>query len=264
MRRCCCSSASGPTCSLPRDADLARAFAGRGGGPDSIEVGMLDEAAAREILADLEHAGRRAQGRGGEEGESTSLKPPGQVVDLPTPREEKRPDDARFVSEHDSSVEHETKKYGRFEDNARQGSREGTASVPRPAAPARRRPAGDADAGSRPLPARPGTPGTGGARRAPGQRERRAQRRATRAGRGDPGAGRGGRCRSRAAAARAGARAVADADRGAARARDRRRHAGRAARRRRWRRDRAQLEALAIRFVLQPRQAAGRGALAPR
>src|SRR4029450_11524767 len=39
---------------LPRDADLARAYAGRNGGPDSIEVGMLDEAAARELLADLE------------------------------------------------------------------------------------------------------------------------------------------------------------------------------------------------------------------
>lgn len=120
---------------LPRDADLARAYASRNGGPDSIEVGMLDEAAARELAADLD---RQDEERKAEEAkkEADALKPPGQVVDLPTPREEKRPDDARFVSEHDSSVEHETKKYGRFEDNARQGSHEGTASVPRPAAPA--------------------------------------------------------------------------------------------------------------------------------
>ena len=63
------------------------------------------------------------------------MKAPGQVIDLPTPREEKRPDDAKFVSEHDSSVEHETSKYGRFEDNARQGEANGTASASRPAAP---------------------------------------------------------------------------------------------------------------------------------
>src|SRR5215471_8887990 len=117
----------------PRDADLARAFAGRGGA-DSIEVGMLDEDAARKIIADLE---KQDEERKAEEAkkEENSLKAPGQVVDLPTPREEKRPDDAKFVSEHDSTVQHETKKYGRFEDNARQGDRAGTAAVPRPAQP---------------------------------------------------------------------------------------------------------------------------------
>jgi TonB family protein len=118
----------------PRDADLARAFAGRGGA-DSIEVGMLDEAAAREIIADLE---RQDEERKAEEikKEEEQIKAPGQVVDLPTPREQKRPDDARFVSEHDSSVERETRKYGRFEDNARQGTQDGTASVSRPPSPA--------------------------------------------------------------------------------------------------------------------------------
>src|SRR5207247_10520867 len=54
---------------------------------------------------------------------------------LPTPREEKRPDSAKFVSEHDSSVERETKKYGRFEDQARQGDASGTASTSQPAIP---------------------------------------------------------------------------------------------------------------------------------
>jgi TonB family protein len=118
----------------PRDADLARALAGRGGSQDSIEVGMLDEDAARQIIAELE---KQDEERKAEEAkkEAESVKAPGQVVDLPTPKEEKRPDDAKFVSEHDSSVEHETRKYGRFEDNARQGDANGTASQSRPAAP---------------------------------------------------------------------------------------------------------------------------------
>ena len=120
---------------LPRNADLASAFAGRGATADSIEVGMLDDETARQMMAELD---KQDEERKAEEAkkEENSLKAPGQVVDLPTPREQKRPDDAKFVSEHDSSVEHETKKYGRFEDNARQGDQNGTASVPRPAAPA--------------------------------------------------------------------------------------------------------------------------------
>src|SRR5205814_6465200 len=44
-------------------------------------------------------------------------------------------DHARFVSEHDTSVPRETKKYGRFEDNARQGDRSGNAPTSQPAAP---------------------------------------------------------------------------------------------------------------------------------
>ena len=36
--------------------------------------------------------------------EIESVHPDGQVVDVPAPREEKRPDDARFVSEHDTTV----------------------------------------------------------------------------------------------------------------------------------------------------------------
>jgi len=117
----------------PRDADLARAMAGRGGA-ESIEVGMLDEDAAREIMAELDRQDAEHKAEEAKK-EENSLKAPGQVVDLPTPREEKRPDDARFVSEHDSSVEHETRKYGRFEDNARQGNQNGSASVSRPAQP---------------------------------------------------------------------------------------------------------------------------------
>jgi membrane protein involved in colicin uptake len=119
----------------PRNADLQNALAGRGGEQESIDVGMIDEAAARQIVADLE---RQDEARKAEEEKKQveSVHPPGQVVDLPTPLEEKRPDDAKFVSEHDSTVTHQTKKYGRFEDHARQGDREGTASMPqKPSAP---------------------------------------------------------------------------------------------------------------------------------
>ena len=117
----------------PRSADLARTLSGGDEGP-SIDVGMMDEAAAREIVADLE---KQDEARKAEEisKQEESVHPPGQVVDLPAPREEKRPDSARFVSEHDSSVEKETKKYGHFEDNARQGDASGTASTSQPAVP---------------------------------------------------------------------------------------------------------------------------------
>ena len=38
----------------PRNVDLQNALAGRGGEQESIDVGMIDEAAARQIVADLE------------------------------------------------------------------------------------------------------------------------------------------------------------------------------------------------------------------
>jgi TonB family protein len=117
----------------PRSADLARGLSAGDQGP-SIDIGMVDDEAAREIVADLE---KQEEERKAEEArkEEESVHPPGQIVDLPTPREEKRPDSAKFVSEHDSSVERETKKYGRFEDQARQGDASGTASTSQPAIP---------------------------------------------------------------------------------------------------------------------------------
>jgi TonB family protein len=54
----------------------------------------------------------------------------GQVVDLPRPRDERSPDEAKYLSEYDSSVERETKATGRR-------SRSGRA-VPRPARPGAR------------------------------------------------------------------------------------------------------------------------------
>src|SRR5215813_11094508 len=60
----------------PRDVDLARALAGRGG--ESIEVGMLDEDAARKIIAELE---KQDEQRKAEEAkkEVDALKAPGQI-----------------------------------------------------------------------------------------------------------------------------------------------------------------------------------------
>jgi TonB family protein len=119
----------------PRDADLARELAARGPG-ESIDVGMVDEDAARQIIADLE---RQEEKRKAEEvqKEIDSNKAPGQVIDLPTPREERRPDDARFAGEHDSTVEHETHKLGKFDEKSRQGAKDVTSDAERATAEAR-------------------------------------------------------------------------------------------------------------------------------
>ena len=118
----------------PRNADLQQALAARGGEQESIDVGMLDEAAARQIVAELE---KQDEARKAEEEkkEVESVHPPGQVVDLPTPLEEKRPDSAKFVSEHDSTVTHETKKFGRFEDKSARGRARGRRRCRRSRAP---------------------------------------------------------------------------------------------------------------------------------
>jgi TonB family protein len=118
----------------PRDADLARELAARGPG-ESIDVNMVDEDAARQILADLE---RQEEKRKDEQvkKEIDSNKAPGQVIDLPAPREERRPDEARFAGEHDSTVEHETHKLGKFDERSRQGARDVSADAERPTAAA--------------------------------------------------------------------------------------------------------------------------------
>ena len=104
----------------PRDADLQRELAARGPG-ESIDVGMVDEDAARQILADLERAEEKHKAEQVEK-EVDSVKAPGQVIDLPAPREERRPDEARFAGEHDSTVEHETHKLGKFDEKSHQGT----------------------------------------------------------------------------------------------------------------------------------------------
>lgn len=118
----------------PRDAELKAQLAASKE-PESIDIGMVDDEAARRIVADLE---RQDEARKADEvkKEVEAIKPPGQVVDVPAPREEKRPDDARFASEHDTNVTRETRKYGKFDPEARQGDAAGTESESKPARPA--------------------------------------------------------------------------------------------------------------------------------
>jgi TonB family protein len=119
----------------PRDADLKRDLAARTAGqPESIDIGMVDDAAAREIIADLD---RQAEQKKAEEvkKEVEAIDPRGQVVDVPVPREERRPDQAKFLSEHDTTVEKETRKYGKFDEKARQGDAAGNAPQSKPDSP---------------------------------------------------------------------------------------------------------------------------------
>jgi len=128
----------------PRDADLQQGLAASRE-PESIDIGMMDDDAARRILADLE---KQDEERKAEEvkKEVDSIKAPGQVVDVPTPREEQRPDKARFASEHDTTVERETKKYGKFDPTSRQGDTTGKEAeskkemMPSPSTPSRAQP----------------------------------------------------------------------------------------------------------------------------
>ena len=121
----------------PRDADVKAQLAAAKE-PDSIDIGMMDDDVARRIVADLE---RQEEERKAEEvkKEIDSIKAPGQVVDVPAPREEKRPDIARFASEHDTSVVRETRRMGKFDPQAREGDAGGESKESQPqqaAAPA--------------------------------------------------------------------------------------------------------------------------------
>jgi TonB family protein len=116
---------------VPRNADML-AMGGRGE-PDSIDISTVDDETSRKILAELEKQDEEAKEEEVKK-EREAPDAPGQVIDLPTPKEEKHPDKARFAAEHDSSVTKETKKYGKFDDKARQASA-GSADEPRPANP---------------------------------------------------------------------------------------------------------------------------------
>jgi hypothetical protein len=245
----------------PRDADLQKQLAEQEPG-ESIDVGMIDDDAARQIVADLERAEEKHKAAEVEK-EVDSVKPPGQVIDLPTPREERRPDEARFAGEHDSTVERETKKYGKFDDKARQGDVAGAApeshkkneAEPLPderlamRAPNLGRALKMAGPLAAPTPARP--LGTSYGVTDPGDTSPDGTFSALAASE------RRGRARREPVAR-------SHAHERAARARHRRGDAGRAAGHRRWRRDGAQFEEVALRDLLQPRQEAGLGALAPR
>jgi TonB family protein len=121
----------------PRNADLA-ALAAAAAESESIEITTLDDETARRLLAEIEVEQEREEEQKREEErkkEEEAPDAPGQTVDLAKPVEEKRPDKARFAAEYDSTVEKETRKYGRFDQKARQGTRGGEDDVTRPPTP---------------------------------------------------------------------------------------------------------------------------------
>lgn len=89
---------------------------------EPISVSTVDDDTARKIIADLERQEEKAKQEEIKK-EEESVKAPGQVVDLPRPREERRPDQARFAAEYDSWVERETRRYGKFDPNSQQRHR---------------------------------------------------------------------------------------------------------------------------------------------
>jgi TonB family protein len=123
---------------VPRNDEMAAALMGKTGEPETIDIDALDEQTSKKILAELdkEEAAKEAVAEEEKKKEEETIKAPGQVVDLPKPVEEKRPQNARFASEYDSSVQKETKKFGQFDKSARQGTAEGQSDQTRPAVPA--------------------------------------------------------------------------------------------------------------------------------
>jgi TonB family protein len=108
----------------PRQADVEAAakLAAARSTPESISVSTVDDDTARKLIADMERLEEKAKKEQAKK-EEEAPDAPGQVVDLAKPREERRPDHARFAAEYDSAVERETRKYGRFDPNESQRSR---------------------------------------------------------------------------------------------------------------------------------------------
>jgi TonB family protein len=150
----------------PRDADVQRELAEKKGG-EAIDVSTLDDDVARKLLAELDDEIEKTKKEEAKK-EEESTKGQGQSVDLPRPIEERRPDEARFNAEYDSTVAHETRKLGKFDPNARQGANVGETQDVKPARAA---------APMGPLAMR--TPNLGRATRAAGPLAPRAEARAT-------------------------------------------------------------------------------------
>lgn len=106
-----------------------------------IGIDAVDPEAARELLADLDEEQQKREEEEAQK-ERESLKAPGQVVELPTPPTPmERPRDAKYVAEHDSKVEREMKKQGRFDE------RQATPPVLAMRSPGERAPGGAPSAG---------------------------------------------------------------------------------------------------------------------
>jgi hypothetical protein len=103
----------------PRQAEVDARRREAAARAEPISVSTVDSDTARKIIADLERQEEKAKQEQIKK-EEEAPKAPGQVVDLPRPRDERRPDDARFAAEYDSWVEKETKHYGKFDPNSQQ------------------------------------------------------------------------------------------------------------------------------------------------
>ncbi len=103
----------------PRQAEVDARRREAAARAEPISVSTVDSDTARKIIADLERQEEKAK-EAQIKKEEESPKAPGQVVDLPRPRDERRPDEARFAAEYDSWVEKETKRYGKFDPNSQQ------------------------------------------------------------------------------------------------------------------------------------------------
>lgn len=131
----------------PRDADLAARLEREAASGDRVDLGIVDDEAARKILAELDREAEKAKEEAIKK-EEEAPQAPGQVVELPKPVNQERPENAKYAAEYDSSVAKETRKLGRFDKNARQGSTSGEAEQTTPAQPV-----------TAARPAQPGTPG---------------------------------------------------------------------------------------------------------
>lgn len=119
------------------------------------DVALVDDEAARRLVEELDaEAERKREEEGKKEAEDPKQK--GQVVEIPKPIDERRPEDAKFLSEYDSSVSKETKARNRGPDVKSQ-----PAVAARPPAPTPRPPEAPArPPGAPPVPAqKPGEAG---------------------------------------------------------------------------------------------------------
>jgi TonB family protein len=137
----------------PRQADLDAARKANAEA-EPIEVSAVDDSTARRLIADMERQEEQARQEEIRK-EQESVKAPGQVVDLPRPREEKRPDEARFAAEFDSSVAKETRHFGKFDPKSAQRS-QGSAEESRPAQPSSSSSANSSSAGALAMRSPPG------------------------------------------------------------------------------------------------------------
>lgn len=103
----------------PRQAEVDARRREAAARAEPISVSTVDSDTARKIIADLERQEEKAKKEEIKKEEEVA-KAPGQVVDLARPRDERRPDEARFAAEYDSWVEKETKRYGKFDPNSQQ------------------------------------------------------------------------------------------------------------------------------------------------